>query len=72
MTRARHRVIVNNGDWYYNNDHDEDVYNNDDHVNDLRKGDGKTEPAAVAEAAAVATVRADSINKEQQKWRRRR
>ena len=73
-TRAGHRVVVNDGDWYYDKDHDDDVYDDDvydddDHVDDLRKGDGKTEPAVAAEAAegakaaeatAVATARADN------------
>ena len=65
MTWAGHRVVVNDGDWYYDNDHNNNVYNDDDHVDDLRKGDGKTEPAtaaeaANAEAAAVAMARADN------------
>ena len=69
MTLAGHCVVVNNGDWYYDGDHDDDIYDDDDHVDDLRKGHGKTEPAAaaeaaeaaeVAEAAAVATARADN------------
>ena len=68
-TRAGHRVVVNDGNWYYDGDHDDDIYNDDDHVDDLRKGDGKTEPAAAAEAAegaeaaeaaAVATAGADN------------
>ena len=62
----RHHIVVNDGDWYYNEDHDDDVYNDDNHVDDLWRGDGKTEPAAVAEAAkaaeaaAVAMARADN------------
>ena len=56
LMRARHCVIVNNGDWYYNDNHDDNVFNNDDHVDDLRNGDGKTEPAAAAEAARAAEV----------------
>ena len=59
-TWAGHPVVVNDGKWYYDNNHNEDIYNKEDHVDDLRKGDGKTEPAAVAEAVAVATVGADN------------
>ena len=64
-TRARHCVVVDDGDWYYDDDHDNNIYDNNDHVNDLWKGDGKTEPAVAAEAAktaeaaAVAMARAD-------------
>ena len=66
MTWAGHCVVVNDGDWYYDDNPDGDVYNNVDHVDDLQKGNGKTDPAAAAEAAkaaevvAVATARADN------------
>ena len=67
MTRCGHRVVVNKGNWYYDNDRDDNVYDKKDHVNDLqKKEDGKTETAAAAEAAkaaevaAVAMVRADN------------
>ena len=65
FTQAMHCVVVNNGDWYYDDNHNNDFYNDDDHVDDLRKGGGKTKPAAAAEApkaaeaVAVATARAD-------------
>ena len=65
-TRARHHVVVNDGDWYFDNNHDDNVYDDDNHGDDLWKGDGKTEPAAAADAAkaaesvAVATTRADN------------
>jgi hypothetical protein len=66
LTQAGHRVVVNDGNWYNDDDHDDNVYDDNDHVGDLRKGDGKTEPAAAAkaakaaEAAAVATAKADN------------
>jgi len=49
--RARHRIVVNNGNWYYDDDHDNVVYDDDDHVKDLQKEDGKTELATVAAMA---------------------
>ncbi len=77
MMWAGHRAVVDDGNWYYNDDHDGGICDNKNHVDDLRKGVAvavlKTEPTAVAEAvkvaevAAVATARADNNNKEQQK-----
>ncbi len=33
--KDRHHIVVNDGDWYYNEDHGNDVYNDDNHVDDL-------------------------------------
>jgi hypothetical protein len=41
MTRAGHRVIVNNGDWYDDDNHDDNYgscYNDDNHDDDRWNG----------------------------------
>jgi hypothetical protein len=58
-----HPIVVNNGDWYDNDDHDDvngNCYNNDNYDNNRRKGVGSEPAAAAAEAVAVATAGADN------------
>jgi hypothetical protein len=61
--RARHHVVVDNGDWYNNNDHEDNngnCYDKDNHDNDHWKGVGSELTMAAAEVAAVATAGADN------------
>jgi hypothetical protein len=61
--QAGHCIIVNNGDWYENDNHDDNngnCYNDDNHDNDRRKGVGSEPAAAAAEAVALATAGADN------------
>ncbi len=42
-TRAGHRIVVNDGDWYDDFDHDDDdgsYYDEDNHDDDRQKGGG--------------------------------
>jgi hypothetical protein len=63
MMRAGHRVVVNDGNWYKDDDHNDDngnCYNDDNHDDNHWKGVGSEPAAAAAEAAAVATAGADN------------